>query len=215
MTKLLSTKALCALAIAAALAGCSSSNFENFPMPGAQSVRNTAPHSSTAGISGDELPASERLRVRPLSPEDLDCPSAEIAENGQEARVGGPDNASVRYQFDISKVDRECDPQGGQFALRIGVTGLLLVGPGGKPGAYATDLKIVVVNAADKKPVYQKTYRIDADTKGASQTEFHLLADPILLPLTRTDLDTLFDVTVGFGKTPDTPAKKHEKKNNG
>ena len=54
-------------------------------------------------------------------------------------------------------------------------------------------------NAGDQKTVYQKTYKVEVDTKGASQGPFQLVPDPIMLPLTRTDLDELYTVTIGLG----------------
>ena len=202
-------KTILALAFAAACAGCNSFSlpFTGEASQGAQSTQ----HPVTNNLS-DNLPESEKLKVKPLSPEELDCPSIDVAEGGSSVRVGGPENAAVRYQFTIGDVARECDPQGDQFALKVGVQGLLLIGPAGKPGAYSTDLKIVVSDPATKKPIYQKTYKVALDTKGGSQAPFRLVVDPILLPLTRTDLDNLFDVTVGFGKTADTPVDKHKKK---
>lgn len=200
-TKSLPGKFILAAALAAATAGCNM--FVSESAPPAPSVQHPAP----AAVS-DNLPASERLKVLPISSAELDCPSVNIAEGGSTVRVGGPDNASVRYQFTISDQARECVPQGDNFELKIGISGLLLVGPAGKPGPYSTELSVVVVDAKDKKPLSRKSYKITADTKGDAQASFQLVVDPIVLPMTRTDLDNLYDVTIGFGKTADTPAEK-------
>lgn len=198
-------KIVLAAALAAACAGCNM--FVSESAPPAPSAQHPAPTSVN-----ENLPAAERLKVAPITSDELECPSVNIAEGGSTVRVGGPDNASVRYQFTISDHARSCEPQGGQFALKIGISGLLLMGPAGKPGPYSTDLGIVVVSAVDKKPLYTKSYKITVDTKGDTQGAFQILADPIVLPLTRTDLDNQFDVTIGFGKTADVPADKPEKK---
>ena len=80
-------------------------------------------------------PNSEKAVVLPLSAEELQCPPVEIDEGGAAARVGGPENASVRYQFAISQTARECAPlSDNQFTLKVGVSGRLLIGPAGKPG---------------------------------------------------------------------------------
>ena len=189
-----------AIAMAALTAGCG--NIEAMIPTGAvipdstssQNAHVIAAHSA----SGTD---ADKIKVLPLGAEDLDCPSIDIAEGGATFRVGGPDNKAVRYQFDISDVARQCVPQGAQFALKIGVSGLALVGPAGAPGALSADLKIVVANAADKKPVYQKSYKLTANTNGAANANFELVADPILLPLTRTDLDNLYTVTIGLGNS--------------
>jgi len=194
-------KIVLAAALAAATAGCNMFSGES-PAP-----LQSAQHPAAPAMS-DNLPASERLKVRPISSDELDCPSVGIAEGGSMVRVGGPDNASVRYQFTISDQARECVPQGDNFDLKVGISGLLLMGPAGKPGPYSTDLAIVVADSKDKKPLYRKSYKITVDTKGEAQAPFQLVADPIPLPMTRTDLDNLYDVTIGFGKTADTPAEK-------
>ena len=198
-------KAALALTLAASLAGCQS--LGDFAPSSAKSV-----HNGSAVPPRDDAPAADRMKVAPLGPNDLDCPYIDIADGGASMRVGGADNKSVSYQFDIHNVARECLPQGDTFALKIGVTGLLLIGPAGRPGAYSTDLKIVVANVGDKKTVFEKTYRIAADTQGGAEASFELLADPIVLPLTRTDLDMLFNVTIGFGRSVDAPAPRGRKR---
>jgi len=189
-----------AVALAALTAGCS--NIEALmptggSNPGATSSRSVQAAEAHSGAGSD----SDKVRVLPLSTGDLDCPPVDIADGGATFRVGGADNTTVRYQFDISDVARQCVPQGSQFALKIGISGLGLVGPAGAPGTLSTDLKIVVANSGDKKPVYQKTYKIAVNTNGGLRAPFELVADPVLLPLTRTDLDTLYTVTVGFGNS--------------
>jgi hypothetical protein len=185
-----------ALALAALTSGCGS--VETI-FPSATSVK--AGH----GDQGGSLPDAEKIKVLPLSSEDLQCPSVDIADGGASFRVGGADNKTVRYQFDISDVARQCIPQGGQFALKIGVSGLALVGPAGSPGALSADLKLVVAEAKDQKPVYQKTYKITVNTNGGERGPFELVADPILLPLTRTDLDNVYTITIGFGNSTASP----------
>ena len=36
----------------------------------------------------------------PLASQDLDCPAVDVQDEGASLRVGGPDNPSVRYQFE-------------------------------------------------------------------------------------------------------------------
>jgi hypothetical protein len=196
-----------AIALAAICGGCNS--VDPFSL-GASDVRTGAGVTARADAAPEH--PSDKIIVKPISPDDLDCPSIDIADGGATYRVGGPDNKAVRYQFDISNTARECQPQGSQFALKIGVSGLALVGPAGAPGAYSADLKVLVSNASDHKPVYQKSYKVSVDTKGASQGEFQLVADPIMLPLTRTDLDNIYDVTIGLGDTVKEGAPQAEHK---
>ena len=54
--------------------------------------------------------------------------------------------------------------KGGQFALKVGVAGQLLIGPAGSPGAYSTTLRVQVKRDIDNKILYDKTFRVAADT---------------------------------------------------
>ncbi len=193
-----------ALGFVVALASCST--IDTFiPHGGDAPVANSSPIRY-----GPDHP-EDKVKVEPLSATDLDCPSLDIADGGATYRVGGPDNKTVRYQFDISNLARDCEPRGAQFALKIGISGLLLIGPAGKPGSYSADLKLLVATVADKKPVYQKTFKIAVDTNGKDRGAFELAPDPILLPLTRTDIDAIYTVTLGLGNTVGVAPTRHRK----
>jgi hypothetical protein len=143
---------------------------------------------------------SDKLVKLPAAPEDLDCPEVGVAEGGATSRVGGPATEQVRYQFTIGDIARECDPQGGLFALKIGVSGRLLIGPAGSPGAYGTTLHVQVKRDADDKMLIDKTYKVSADTAGAAQAEFRFVTEPYQLPLTRARLADDYSIYVGLGQ---------------
>ena len=190
---------LLALGLSGALAGCSS----------LESMMPSSLGGKTEVTQAGETPDSEKIKVLPLNAEDLDCPEVEIEDGGATARVGGPDNRAVRYQFDIKKIARECQPQGSQFSLKVGVDGLLLIGPAGSSGTYSTPLRVVVKREADQKNVFTKSYRIEASTEGGLQGGFQLVTEPILLPLERTNLNDQYSIFVGFdGGRPDQPIRK-------
>jgi hypothetical protein len=142
---------------------------------------------------------SEKVVKLPATAADVDCPPVDVFEGGATSRVGGPANDAVRYQFNISDIARECDPQGQQFALKVGVSGRLLIGPAGSPGAYSTTLRLQVKRDIDDKVLFDKSYRVAADTAGAVQAPYRLVTDPILLPLTRARLDMDYSIFVGLG----------------
>jgi len=64
----------------------------------------------------------------PKETREIDCPTVEVQDGTSALRVGGPTNESVRYQFDITDTARECQIQGSQFAIKVGVAGRLLIG---------------------------------------------------------------------------------------
>lgn len=158
---------------------------------------------------------SDRIVKLPVSADEIDCPPVDVTEGGATARVGGASSREVRYQFDISDVSRECDPQGAQFALKVGVAGRLLIGPAGQPGAYSTTLHVRVMREADNKPVYDKTIAVTADTGGAANAPFRVVTDPILLPLTRARLDDDYSITVGLGAGGGTVTHRQHRRHRG
>jgi len=195
-----------ALSAAGLLGACST--LDSF-MPGAHSVRDTAPvHDADAAA-----PDSEKPVALPLNAEELQCPLVEIDEGGAAARVGGPDNATVRYQFAISNTARECAPVStNQFTLKVGVSGRLLIGPAGKPGTYSAPLRVTVHDENAKKDAFTKVYKVEASVPDNGDAPFNLVTEPIVLPMTRTELADDYTLTVGFdnGKAA-TPAPKPQK----
>jgi hypothetical protein len=157
---------------------------------------------ASAGKQGGDVPESEKVVKLPMSAEDLDCPTVEVQDGGASLRVGGPENASVRYQFDIAQTARECAPQGDKFSLNVGVSGRLLIGPAGSPGAFSAPLRITVRSEVDQKPAYSKVYKVEADTAGGAQAPFELVSEPIILPMTRTELADDYSIIVGFDNGP-------------
>ena len=70
----------------------------------------------------------------------------------------------MRYQFNIGDTARECDPAGpGQAALKIGVSGEVVIGPAGSAGTFNAPLKITVTRDSDKTQVFSQTYQVAGD----------------------------------------------------
>jgi hypothetical protein len=153
-----------------------------------------------SGIEAHVTPetAADKIVVLPMTAEDLDCPVVEVEDGAATARVGGPENPAVRYQFDLVDTARECQPLGGQFSLKVGVSGRLLIGPAGSPGAYSTNLKVLVRREIDQKTIFEKTYRVEANTAGGVQAPFRMVTEPIVLPMTRPALNDDYSIFVGF-----------------
>jgi hypothetical protein len=181
-----------ALALVAACGACSSVD-AILPSRGldAQTIDGASSHSPPAK-------ESDKIVRLPMNSEDLDCPEVEVEDGASTTRVGGPDNAAVRYQFDIVDTARECQPQGHEFSLKVGVSGRLLIGPAGSPGAYSTTLKVIVRREVDQKTAFEKTYKVEANTAGAVQAPYQIVTEPIVLPLTRPQLNNDYSIFVGF-----------------
>jgi hypothetical protein len=204
-----------------ALAGCGTVDSVGSSVGGFFSHRDPNADALNAGAVPRQVagkPAtnpSEKPKVLPVASQDINCPEVDIADNGAALRVGGPDNPSVRYQFNIGDTARECDPAGpGQASLKIGVAGEVVIGPAGAAGTFNAPLKITVTRASDNTPVFSQTYKVEATTDGVTAGAFRLVTDPINLPMSTLQLADVYSITVGFeGGTGGPSPTGHKHKN--
>jgi hypothetical protein len=187
------------------LAGCSTvssvgssvGGFFSNRDPNVQSVNLGANAPQTAGKPAAN--PSEKPKVLPVASQDINCPEVSIADGGAALRVGGPDNPSVRYQFNIGDTARQCDPAGpGQAALKVGVAGHVVIGPAGAAGTFSAPLKVVVTRQGDNTPVFSQTYKVEATTDGVTAGSFRVVTDPINLAMPTLQLADVYSVSVGF-----------------
>ncbi|HME85562.1 MAG TPA: hypothetical protein VKG91_13695 [Roseiarcus sp.] len=208
-------RSLLAVAALAVLSGCSSvDSWFAHRDPNANYVNLGA---NPPPVAKPAANPSEKPIVLPVASQDINCPTVDIAEGGAALRVGGADNASVRYQFNIADTARECDPAGpGQATLKIGVTGEVVIGPAGSAGTYSAPLKIAVTHNIDKKEVFSKTFKVEATTDGVQAGGFRVVTEPIPLPLTTLQLVDEYSIAVGFTSGgASAPPKRHKQKNAG
>ena len=197
------------------LAGCGSvESIFTHPDPNVYTLNQGANPPKTAHPGANP---SEKPQVLPVAAKDINCPEVDVAEGGAFYRVGGADNASVRYQFNVSDTARECDPAGpGQAALKIGVAGEVVIGPAGAAGTYSVPLRITVTRDADKKPVFTQTYKVEATTDGVAAGQFRVVTDPIPLAMPTLQLANAYSISVGFEGGSGGPApKRHKRKHSG
>jgi hypothetical protein len=193
-------RSLLVVAALAGLSGCSSvDTWFAHRDPNANSVNLGA---NPPPVARPATNPSEKLIVLPVASQDIYCPTVDVVEGGAALRVGGADNASVRYQFNIGDTARECDPAGpGQATLKIGVAGVVVIGPAGSAGTFSAPLKITVTHNGDKKEVFSKTFTVEATTDGVQAGGFRAVTDPIPLPLTTLQLADDYSITVGFASS--------------
>ena len=189
----------------AGLAGCSTvgsvgdsvGGFFSHHDPNADSLNAGAVPRQMAGKLSTN--PKEKPIVLPVASQDINCPEVDIADGGASLRVGGPENASVRYQFNIGDTARQCDPAGpGQAALKVGVAGDVVIGPAGAAGTFSAPVKITVTRQGDNSTVFSQTYRAEATTDGIRAGAFRIVTDPIPLPMSTLQLADIYSITVGF-----------------
>lgn len=109
------------------------------------------------------------------------------------------DSASVRYQLSIRETARECVVEGDRLNVKVGVEGLAILGPQGRPGAYGGNLRIAVRDTKNDTIVTSKTLRAGASVPaGASQASFEIITDPFVLPLVSPKAQDDYEIMIGF-----------------
>ena len=145
-----------------------------------------------------------------------DCPHVEVLEGTSAVRVGGEANSSVRYQYSLGDVSRECSVVAGQLAIRVGVAGRVLLGPAGAPGSFQVPLRIVIRRESDRKPAASQFFRVATNVPaGDTQANFTQISGQFLVPYTGPAADEDYAVMVGFdssGGKAAPAARKHRRR---
>ena len=180
-------------------AGSSVGGFLSHRDPNSESINLGASPDAKAVVLQPTARPSDKLKVLPVAAQDINCPEVTIADGGAALRVGGPENASVRYQFNIGDTARQCDPAGpAQAAIKIGVAGEVVIGPAGSAGTFSAPVKITVTQVSGDKAVFSQTYRAEATTDGVKAGQFRIVTDPINVPMPTLQLADIYSITVGF-----------------
>jgi hypothetical protein len=180
-------------------AGSSVGGFFSHRDPAAEGVNLGATPNSKQVVLQPTANPTDRLKVLPVAAQDINCPDVTVADGGAALRVGGPENSSVRYQFNIEDTARQCDPAGaGQAGVKIGVSGQVVMGPAGQAGTFSAPVKITVTRLTDNTSVFSQTYRAEATTDGVRAGQFRIVTDPVNLPMPTLQLADLYTITVGF-----------------
>jgi hypothetical protein len=187
-----------AVALSAALAGCST-------------FGESTPAASTAPSTGSSLAnyfkfgqATPPEPAAPMVQEDFECPSVDILDGAAALRQGGPEAESVRSQLSITNTARECTLNGNQIVIKIGVEGLALLGPAGKPGTYTAPIRIVAKRG--DKVIVSRFVRQSINVPGgaAANAPFVVIENDIVVPKDGDELTLLvgFDERGGAAATP-------------
>src|SRR5947209_1529039 len=90
----------------------------------------------------------------------LDCPEVQVPSGESSLRVGGEGSTSVRHQFSVGDVARECAVVGNQLTIKVGVKGRLLIGPAGSAGSYSAPLRIGIRKTLGEQVLVSKVFNV-------------------------------------------------------
>jgi hypothetical protein len=131
----------------------------------------------------------------------LDCPEVQVPSGESSLRVGGEGSTSVRHQFSVGEVARECAVVGNQLTIKVGVKGRLLIGPAGSAGSYSAPLRIGIRKTLGEQVVVSKVFNVGGTiAPGAPGAEFTVVTEPLAVPFTTLHAADDYEVVVGFGK---------------
>ena len=178
-----------AAAAAAAVAGCGGGS-------GSPGAATPSAASRLAGLIA--FGGSEPVKRDPAAPQLRSCPEATVLDGGAALRVGGPSSQSVRHQFAITDVARECQLQNGQLVIKVGVEGNLLIGPAGSGGTQGASIRVALRAEKDQRIVASRSYRVSATSSGGQTAPFTLVTEPFVAPFINEYAGDDYTITVGF-----------------
>jgi hypothetical protein len=184
------TKLAAAAALAGLAAGCGGD-------PGDRA-------SSTLGnllaFNSPNAPGPAPSAPDPRAPRLQTCPEVEVLDGGAALRVGGPAGSSVRHQFSMTDVVRECQLAGGQLSIKVGVEGQVLIGPAGGAGAFSAPVRVAIRKESDQSIASSRVYRVAATVPpGGAQAPFRLVTEPLSVPFVSEMAADDYSVLVQFG----------------
>jgi len=180
-----------ALAGALALAGCAGGS-------GASGGAAPSATSRLAGLLSFGSPAPAATPAAPNAPQLRSCPEVTIVDGGAALRVGGPASQSVRHQFAITDVARECQLQGAVIAIKVGVEGNLLIGPAGSAGSYSAGVRVAVRAMKDQRVLSTRNYRVSATADNLQAAPFTLVTESFTVPYIQEYASDDYEIIVAF-----------------
>ena len=182
------------LAAAAALAGLAAG------CGGDPGDRASATLGNLLAFNSPNAPSPAPSAPDPSAPKLKSCPEVEVLDGGAALRVGGATGSSVRHQFSMSEVARECQLAGGQLSIKVGVEGQVLIGPAGGANAFSAPVRVAIRKESDQSIVASRVYRVAATVpSGGAQAPFQLVTEPLTVPLVSELAGDDYSVLVQFG----------------
>ena len=182
------------------------------PLAGCGSSPDGGVSSTLGNLIAFNSPTAPSVRENKESPVvEVECPEVMISEGQSAFRTyAGADKSSagVKHQYSFGEMSRECIATKDRIDIRVGVSGYVLAGPMGGPGAFQVPVRVSVRRDSDGQIVQTKTYRIAAAiTAEQPQAPFAVVTEPLSVPFLRTEANMDYSIFVGFDATPEKPQK--------
>lgn len=134
--------------------------------------------------------------------EAADCPPVGVIEGRSAIRQGSS-------QVSVSNVARECiERQGGSVAVKVGVEGRALLGPGSSTGRF--DVPVVFVIRRGDQVITSRTRRVSvAIPAGQTQAPFVAIEGDMIVPAGTGEYD--IEVGLGGGAPAGSPAPRRRR----
>ena len=189
------------------------------PLAGCGSTPDSGLSSTFGNLIAFNAPTAPQIRESKESGAiEVECPEVLVAEGQAAFRTyAGADKSSagVKHQYSFGEMSRECIATKDRIDIRVGVSGYVLSGPMGGPGAFQVPVRVSIRRDSDGQIVQTKTYRIAAAiTAEQTQAPFAVVTEPLTVPFTRTEANMDYSIFVGFDATPEKtqkPAPKQRK----
>jgi len=138
---------------------------------------------------------------RPPTEAEVTCPTVDVREGGAAYRVyaGAQTNESLRYQYALGDVVRDCRVMNGQILIKVGVEGKVLLGPAGQASNFSVPVYVGVRAENGEKIVTSKLYNASVSIpSGQSQGAFTVVTDELAVPYLREGANEDYLIFVGF-----------------
>jgi len=107
--------------------------------------------------------------------------------------------SSLRYQATVREVARECNYDGNQLNIRVGIKGRVINGPTGATGALDTPIRVAVVSTA-KEVLYSQLHQVPVSIpEGSTTAKFSFVDGNIFIPAPEKENLVIY---VGFDEGP-------------
>jgi hypothetical protein len=167
-------------------------------------------------FSGAKPGVKQPASPTPSAPE-VECPGVDIRAGASTLNIAAKNSqataSDLRYQLSFGQTARECQVQGGNLAIKVGVQGRIILGPMGGPGQLDVPLRYAVVREGPEPRVIVTKFKRIPVVVPPDQThvQFVDVEEGLSFPMpSGAELDA-YVVYVGFDEIGDKNEKRPAK----